>query len=247
MNKLGISLFLLLSSSSFAYAQTKTLTFCAYDYMENCSDYPITSVAARQCMADVGIDLSPNCVNALIADGFLTKEQVISYAAKKGITVVEGPNGLAKVDKKPETVTAQEQTAIPVEVIIPEKKEEVVAAKEPEQEEVGKSTKETVKKAYTKAKETVKKTYQKAKKAVKDYTAKNKAYASKSNIEEQNKLRKKEIDNRNIVADGINADFGRYEPREKGYTRNRFKYDFKTHIQENTHGISRTGGINAQF
>ena len=270
MKRLLISLVFAITPAV-AYAQTRTLTSCAYDYMEHCSEYPISSAAARQCMLDVGMDLSPKCVNALVDDGFVTKQQVIDYAAKKGITVVDGPKGLVKVDKKPETVIAKDQTASPVEVIIP-KKIEVVE----DDEEVGKVTKEAVKKtyekakvtakkvtesvkktyikaktatkkAYTKAKTATKKAYTKTKTAAKKHVQKTTEYASRPNIRNQNKLRQNDVDNGFIVSEGVNADFGRYTPRPKGYSKKKFTYSWKKHMEDAKDGTIRSGGINAKF
>jgi len=244
--------FLFVFAPVVAYAQTKTLTFCAYDYMANCSEYVIGSEAAKQCMLDVGIDLSPRCVNALIEDGYITKQQVIDFAKKKGVTVVDTPEGLKKVDKDTAVAKVEEikPTAVPVEDITPPKKVttepiaplpgDVTPSKQTRYEEPIVETKPVERKVY------VKKSYKVHKANKDDWKLPNTKYAKLPRIKEQNRLRRK-ASQRDIVADGVDADFGRYEPRPKGYSRKRFKYSWKKHMQDHANGMIRSGGINAQF
>lgn len=49
---------------------------CASDYYAYCSKHPVGSKELRQCMNANGPKLSKSCINALIADGEISKEEV---------------------------------------------------------------------------------------------------------------------------------------------------------------------------
>jgi len=49
---------------------------CAGDYFAYCSQHPVGSAALRQCMRDAGPKLSKRCVNALVAEGEVSEEEV---------------------------------------------------------------------------------------------------------------------------------------------------------------------------
>lgn len=268
-----------------ANTQGQSMLFCAYDYMANCSEYPLTSPAAKRCMADVGLNLSPKCVNALVNDGYITKQEVIDFAAKRGVTVIDTPEGL-KRSPLPGPEMAEKPTATPVEndktepgrewpVIENDKTEpgkEWPIAQENEikkpnilkraAEKIKKTyvkTKEKVKTSYRKTKERVKKTYakvkpkrkskivSKVKRVYKKYTKKNVEYSRQARIIKQNKFRNRAFHNGKLVVEGHDADFGRYKARPKGYSRKRYKYNYKKHYEDHKYGHIRVGGIGAQF
>jgi hypothetical protein len=107
---------LLIASVSTVYAQSNNVRlYCAYDYMRYCSAYSLTSPNLPKCMANVGVNLSKKCINALVDDGLITKQEVIARAAKEGIVVRDGSNGLyvdenAKIGKEVVTVEMPKET-----------------------------------------------------------------------------------------------------------------------------------------
>lgn len=233
MFRISLSIMLLIASVSLAHAQSNNVRmYCAYDYLRHCSAYSLSSPNLAKCMANVGVNLSKKCIQALVDDGLITKQEVIARAAKEGIVVRDGPNGLyidtnAKIGQ--EIVTVKEPP-----------KETVVAKEVPEtkpQKKVSstfKSGVEKTKKAITKAASSVTKSVKKAASSVKKQyqkvTKSNRDYANRSNIQNQNELRKKYIAERNIAPEGINADFGRYEAREPGFTKPK-PYNFKERME----------------
>lgn len=54
----------------------QTRLSCASDYYAYCSQHAVGSAALRKCMRDNGPRLSKSCVNALIADGEISKAEV---------------------------------------------------------------------------------------------------------------------------------------------------------------------------
>lgn len=60
---------------------------CASDYYAYCSNHEVGSPGLRKCMNDNGPRLSSSCINALISDGEITKEEVMrrreQYLASK--------------------------------------------------------------------------------------------------------------------------------------------------------------------
>lgn len=258
--KFLVTLFVMMPA--YAYAQTKTTIFCAYDYMEHCSDYVLSSSAAKKCMVDVGINLQPKCVQAMIDDGYVTKEQVIAFAKDKGVTVVDTPEGLKKVETVAVTepaVVEEVPSAVKEEVpsvigktvtpVVEAAKNAATEVKETAKSVVA-STKKVLKKTYDAVKSTVsgtnkvvKKTYESVKKKVKN----NVAYSNRSNIIEQNAIRQQDTNNGIIPTAGVNADFGLYRARPKGYSKNKFQYDWKQHMDDAKNGQIRSGGVNAKF
>ncbi|AGK56267.1 hypothetical protein HYPDE_22903 [Hyphomicrobium denitrificans 1NES1] len=55
---------------------------CSSDYRALCSQYSSDSPEVRACMRAAGEKLSPRCLNALIADGEVTQEEVSRRAAQ---------------------------------------------------------------------------------------------------------------------------------------------------------------------
>jgi hypothetical protein len=49
---------------------------CASDYHAHCGDYGIETEALRLCMNKAGESLSHTCVNALVADGQVSRAEV---------------------------------------------------------------------------------------------------------------------------------------------------------------------------
>jgi hypothetical protein len=78
-------LFVLLSAGS-ALAQhiysDAVQRACASDYKKHCREYGIETEALRLCMDRAGQKLTQTCVDALVADGEISKQQV--EARKRG-------------------------------------------------------------------------------------------------------------------------------------------------------------------
>jgi hypothetical protein len=55
---------------------------CADDYKQHCPEYGIETEALRLCMDRAGEKLTKTCVDALVADGEVSKQQV--EARKRG-------------------------------------------------------------------------------------------------------------------------------------------------------------------
>ncbi len=55
---------------------------CSSDYHALCSQYASDSPEVRQCMRAAGDKLSPGCLNALIAAGEVSEEEVARRAAQ---------------------------------------------------------------------------------------------------------------------------------------------------------------------
>lgn len=49
---------------------------CASDYFAYCSQHAVGSPGVRQCMRENGEKLSKRCVNALVAEGEVSQEEV---------------------------------------------------------------------------------------------------------------------------------------------------------------------------
>ena len=56
---------------------------CAKDYLAHCRQFSPGSAQTRQCMRDVGDDLSPRCVKALVAEGEVSAKEVAEHIAAK--------------------------------------------------------------------------------------------------------------------------------------------------------------------
>lgn len=140
MYKFIFSALALVISSVAANAQsTNVRLYCAYDYMRHCSAFRIGSRDLEKCMADIGVNLSKKCVQALLDDGLITKEMVIERAKAEGITVVDTPEGLKVAE--PGTVITPEVTPAPTPVV-----EETMTPEPttPAEIEVAEAPKETV-------------------------------------------------------------------------------------------------------
>jgi hypothetical protein len=206
-------------------------------------------------MANVGVNLSKKCIQALVDDGLITKQEVIVRAAKEGIVVRDGPNGLyvdtnAKIGQEVVTVEQPKETIVAKEVPVTEKITTSVKTGVKKTKSAVTKAASSVKASAQKAATAVKTQYKKAATAVKKkyqkVTKSNKEYAGRSYIQKQNELRRKYIAGRNIAPEGINASFGRYEIREPGFVPPT-KYSFKKHMEDHNNGMIRSEGINAQF
>jgi hypothetical protein len=187
-------------------------------------------------MANVGVNLSKKCIQALVDDGLITKQDVIARAAKEGIVVRDGPSGLyvdenAKIGEEVATVEMPKETIVAQDAPLVE-----------DLKEVGKETKDfiydipvKVKKAVNTVKRTIKKAATAVKTKYQKVTKDNKDYANRPAIKTQNELRKKVV---GIAPEGVNADFGRYEMREPGFVPP-VKYDFKKRME--SRDISSSG------
>ena len=49
---------------------------CANDYKQHCREYGIETEALRLCMDRAGQELTKTCVDALVADGEISQQQV---------------------------------------------------------------------------------------------------------------------------------------------------------------------------
>jgi hypothetical protein len=76
---------------------------CASDYYAYCSSHPVGSPGVRKCMRANGPRLSKGCINALIADGEISKTEVEQTKAKIAAEKVKAK------PKKPDAETEQAQ------------------------------------------------------------------------------------------------------------------------------------------
>jgi hypothetical protein len=64
-------------------ASMRVKAACASDYFAHCSKYSPNSQETRDCMHDVGEGLSKRCVNALVADGEVSDDEVAAHTPKR--------------------------------------------------------------------------------------------------------------------------------------------------------------------
>ena len=57
---------------------------CIADYFSYCSQHKVGSTALTQCMRANGPNLSKRCVNALVAEGYVSKSEISRRAASLG-------------------------------------------------------------------------------------------------------------------------------------------------------------------
>jgi len=94
---------------------------CASDYYAYCSSHPVGSPGVRKCMRANGPKLSKSCINALIADGEISKTEVeqtkARIAAEKAKAKPKKPDAETEQaqarTKKPERVIAQPKPSKP--------------------------------------------------------------------------------------------------------------------------------------
>jgi hypothetical protein len=63
------------ASAQHSYSQA-VLYACVSDYKQYCREYGIETEALRLCMDRVGQKLTKTCVDALVADGEISKQEV---------------------------------------------------------------------------------------------------------------------------------------------------------------------------
>ena len=75
---LGALVLPLSSASAYSF---RVKAACARDYYAHCSAYSLESQEVRQCMRAVGRGLSTRCIDALVADGEVSKAEVARRSA----------------------------------------------------------------------------------------------------------------------------------------------------------------------
>ena len=93
MKTLYTLLFIMMFSSN-AMAAGQVQQYCVWDYLRFCSQHSLNSTGVKQCMADAGVKLSKGCIRAIVADGYVTKKEVIQRGKEQGYIVAETKNGL---------------------------------------------------------------------------------------------------------------------------------------------------------
>ncbi len=89
---------------------------CASDYYAYCSSHPVGSPGVRKCMRANGPRLSKSCINALIADGEISKAEVEQTKARIAAEKIKAKPKKPDAEiqqaqartKKPERVIAQD-------------------------------------------------------------------------------------------------------------------------------------------
>jgi hypothetical protein len=80
----GLTLFAIVASGGQSLAVTLGVELaCASDYYSYCSKYDPDGPEVRACMRRNGTKLSQRCLNALVAAGEVSKEEVSSRSAKE--------------------------------------------------------------------------------------------------------------------------------------------------------------------
>ncbi len=64
-------------------ASMRVKAACAGDYFAHCSKFAPNSQQTRDCMHDIGEGLSKRCVNALVADGEVSDQEVAEHTPRK--------------------------------------------------------------------------------------------------------------------------------------------------------------------
>jgi hypothetical protein len=86
MSLLRLAFLFVVLSAGYALAQhtysEAVQRACASDYKQHCREYGIETEALRLCMDRAGQKLTQTCVDALVADGEISKQQV--EARKRG-------------------------------------------------------------------------------------------------------------------------------------------------------------------
>jgi hypothetical protein len=89
-----IALFFTIVFSTNTFAAGQVQQYCIWDYFRFCSQYSLDSKEVKQCMANAGVNLSKGCIRAIVADGYVTKQDVIKRGKEQGYIVAETKNGL---------------------------------------------------------------------------------------------------------------------------------------------------------
>ncbi len=111
----------------------KTQLNCASDYYAYCSKFAVGSSEVRKCMRDNGHRLSKACINALIADGEISKTDVERTKEKLLSARTKPKHEPRKVSKTVEAPRQRKQTVAALPPSVPILKEpRVTASKEKE-------------------------------------------------------------------------------------------------------------------
>lgn len=100
----------LLSTSGSSAVGFMTQINCASDYYAYCSQFQVGSKELRLCMRRVGPKLSKSCLNALIADGEVSKAEV--EKKKQEIIAAKNPAKQSSAEKQKSEQPKQKRTAI---------------------------------------------------------------------------------------------------------------------------------------
>lgn len=100
--------------------------YCVWDYLRFCSQHSINSKEVKQCMADAGVNLSKGCIRAIVADGYVTKQEVIKRGREQGYLVADTKNGLDIIGTIPKVQTIKTKTIVKPKIV---KKKTVVYKK----------------------------------------------------------------------------------------------------------------------
>jgi hypothetical protein len=73
----------ILDAADASAASARVKFACAGDYMAHCSKYDPNGPETRDCMRAVGEGLSKRCVNALVADGEVSDQEVAEHTPVK--------------------------------------------------------------------------------------------------------------------------------------------------------------------
>lgn len=121
-------LFLIFTTNAYALG-IRSIANCGVDYFKFCSQYPVGSDEVRECFRMNGHSLSDICVDALLADGEVTKEEVDGERdkIKEEVKPVEEP-----VKPKEEEITIAKPETKPEFPIIISEEPKVVKKTEPE-------------------------------------------------------------------------------------------------------------------
>lgn len=116
-------------------AQSNTYKYCTYDYIKYCSAYSISTKEGQDCMRMAGPKLSDKCINALVLDKYITKDEVFDLAADAGISIIETENGLKKVGAvaEPPLPERKPEEEIDKEIIVADNSE-IISSDAPESE-----------------------------------------------------------------------------------------------------------------
>lgn len=77
---------MLVAATSLEAASLRVVLACAGDYRAYCSQHPVEGPGVRQCFRAQGPKLSRRCIDALVADGEVSREEVARRAAAAGLS-----------------------------------------------------------------------------------------------------------------------------------------------------------------
>lgn len=86
---------------------------CKSDYLKHCSEHAVGSEGLRQCMRNIGEDLSGTCLVALVKAGEVTAKEIEAYKAK------QAKGGTEKAKAEVKTAEAKAGEAKPKGKVVP--------------------------------------------------------------------------------------------------------------------------------